>query len=509
MGQRASAPRRGATFIEARRLKRGSTFALISSICAADGIVLAQDDSVIELEPIKVTGEKTVRTVKTTSASVSVLTDEDLRERPGNATLEEVLGQLPNLLSTGTGNFAPTIRGSDTTGPAQGATAFIAGTRPRTTVQIDGRPLTYNEFIFGQTELWDVERVQVFRGPQTTLQGRNSIAGAIVIDTKDPTFEYEGGARAIFGNYGTRQFSGVVSGPIVDDQLAFRVAVDQRYHESFVEVVMPPVGVEDPNEEDATNVRGKLLFVPQAQPEFSAKLTYNHADNRQPQTEGVDAPFEDRTLTNTTPGQFPLFATDVDSGILDLGYFLTPRLELRNATTYSDVKVNRLTDPGSGIAEILADEFTNETILEYTAPEDGLQAILGTYYFNAKTDESIDIAGGGNFDDETQTAAIFGEGTITFFDKLDFTLGGRYEHEERERGGSLGDFVIDLDETFAAFLPKVGVAYRPSDRFTYGATVQRGFNGGGAGIAFTPPFPSFIFDEEYVWNYEAFVRRAG
>jgi iron complex outermembrane recepter protein len=102
--------------------------------------------------------------------------------------------------------------------------------------------------------------------------------------------------------------------------------------------------------------------------------------------------------------------------------------------------------------------------------------------------------------------AVFGEGTVTFFDKLDVTLGARYEREKRERVGSLGSFVIDLDETFDAFLPKLGIAYRPGDRFTYGATVQRGFNAGGAGIAFVPPFPSFTFGEEFVWNYEAFFR---
>jgi hypothetical protein len=70
--------------------------------------------------------------------------------------------------------------------------------------------------------------VEVFRGPQTTLQGRNSIAGAIIVETKDPTFDYEADARAIAGNFDTQQFSGVVSGPLVKDQRAFRLSVDRR-----------------------------------------------------------------------------------------------------------------------------------------------------------------------------------------------------------------------------------------------------------------------------------------
>jgi outer membrane receptor protein involved in Fe transport len=372
--------------------------------------------------------------------------------------------------------------------------------RPRVTIQQDGRPLNFNELVYGRSGLWDIEQVEVLRGPQTTLQGRNSIAGAIVVTTKDPTFDWEGGARAVGGDYATRQGSVAISGPVVEDQLAFRVSADRRRHDSWVNLT-GPVGVADPEEEDHTNLRGKLLLLPAGLPDLAAKLTLSHVDTRRPQTEFVQAPFGERE--NDGSVTFPVFENEANSGVLEISYDLTPELQLRNSASYADIEISRLTSPGSGIAEILVDEYTNELVAEYRRP--GWRSIIGAYYLHSRSDETIDI-GGGAFDDETGTMAVFGEATVTVLERLDLTLGGRYEREQRERTGSASVFVIDLEETFEAFLPKAGVAWRATDDVTVGATVQRGFNAGGAGIAFIPPFPSFTYDAEYVWNYEAFVR---
>ena len=73
-------------------------------------------------------------------------------------------------------------------------------TRPRVTLQVDGRAVGYNEFVFGTAPLWDVSQVEVFRSPQTTTQGRNAIAGSIFINTRDPTYAWEGKGRLIVGD---------------------------------------------------------------------------------------------------------------------------------------------------------------------------------------------------------------------------------------------------------------------------------------------------------------------
>src|SRR4029078_8691088 len=89
----------------------------------------------------------------------------------------------------------PTIRGQDTTGPTRDLPAFLGGTRPRTTLIVDGRAVRFHEVVLCTSPLWDVERIEVFRTPQTTTQGRNSIAGAIFVTTNHPTHDWEARGR--------------------------------------------------------------------------------------------------------------------------------------------------------------------------------------------------------------------------------------------------------------------------------------------------------------------------
>jgi outer membrane receptor protein involved in Fe transport len=123
---------------------------------------------------IVVTGERVRRTVRDTASSVEVLTGRQI-EAASADRIEQVLELVPNV-QISSGGEAPTIRGQDTTGPTRDLPAFLGGTRPRTTLIVDGRAVSFNEFVFGISPMWDVERVEVFRTPQTTTQGRNSIA---------------------------------------------------------------------------------------------------------------------------------------------------------------------------------------------------------------------------------------------------------------------------------------------------------------------------------------------
>ena len=99
-------------------------------------------------------------------------------EANGATRVDQVLALIPNV-QLGNGSQGPAIRGMDTTGPLYALPAFLGGNRPRMTLVVDGRPVSYNEFVFGTFPVWDTERIEAFRSPQTTTQGQNSIAGAI------------------------------------------------------------------------------------------------------------------------------------------------------------------------------------------------------------------------------------------------------------------------------------------------------------------------------------------
>lgn len=478
-------------------------FCVLLPLGAAAGPKPSRDTARARLEVIVVTGEKVRRSLMDTASSVAVLDSEDLQRRPALDTLADALQRIPNLVGVEPGNLAPAVRGTDGTGPAQGADAFFAGTRPRLSYQVDGRTLSYNESIFADATLWDVERVEVYRGPQSTLQGRNAVAGAVITTTRGPVYEFEGGLRAVAGNDDTRQYSGYLSGPLVDEQLAFRVAVDQRQRDSFVRGFEPYPGVDDPGEYESLAVRGKLLYEPRALPDFSALLTANHLDAHAPQDGGVVRPF-DQHRASYPP--MPRFGTRANGAILDLNWAPDGTIGLQALVSATDLEVTRDALPGDGNVEIDAEELLIEPRLDAQLMDERLEGFVALHHFRSEQDEYIDLFGGGSFDDSTETDAVFTEFTYRPGERLDLTLGGRYERERRDREGSAGIFIIDFEETYTEFLPRASVAWHPARDLTLGMVVGRGYNGGGAGFTYEPPFQSYTYDPEYVKNYELFAR---
>ena len=293
-------------------------------------------------EEIIVTGERVPRTLRDTASSVDVSREDRIEAMSGADRIEHVLEQVPNVI-VGGGGDGPAIRGQDTTGVLRDLPAFLGGNRPRTTLQVDGRAVSFNEFVFGTAPLWDVERIEVFRTPQTTTQGQNSIAGAIFLHSNDPTYDWEARGRAIAGNYRTRQLSGTVSGPIIDDQLAFRVAGDLRRGVPAAKSAETIRGA-DPNTEDYGLLRFKLLGQPRFWPGSRIELTYAHSETLMPGAENVRVPFRDR---RNAIG-IPVFRTNVDSLTAVVEHPLADGLNAATTLSHGNAYIRRYSFPGVG-----------------------------------------------------------------------------------------------------------------------------------------------------------------
>ncbi len=460
-------------------------------------------------QEIVVTGERVARSVQQTASSVDVVTGEELRDIAGAETVNDLLALAPNIQTAGTQNNGPTIRGQNTTGILSGVNAFLGGSRPRTTILVDGRPLSFNEFIFGETGAWDIAQVEIFLGPQTTSQGPNSIAGIINVRTNDPVYRYEAAARGIISNYDGRQVSGMLNVPIASDQVAFRIATDYHKSRSFLDFPDDPIGV-DPEEERFASVRAKLLVEPDALPGFRALLTYNYADSLGPQTEQILVPpegVEERVYPNF---EAVSFASKTHTIIADLSYDLADRLRLSNRFIYSDADIYRYAPPGTGVADIDRDEFSNEMLLNYGEAGDPLSGLAGLYYQSNRSDEFIDLAafglGDGVFVDKGESLGVFGEVTMSPVRRLFLTAGLRYQEDRQDRDGGFTALPpIVFDRTFDAWLPKIGAAYDVSDTLRIGVEARRGYNPGGVTLSF---FTGEVdrFEEERLWNYEAYWR---
>ena len=468
------------------------------------------------LDEITVTGEKFERSQSSTGSSTAVVTAEQLKREANLLSATQLLKRDVNILDTGLGNDLPTVRGIDGSGPAVGAVAFFAGSRPRLNMQIDGRTSSYNELAFGTKSLWDMKQVEIYRGVQSYAQGRNAIAGAVVMTSNDPTQEWEGAAKLNMGNHRLTQTAALISGPVVKDELAFRLSVDHQQRETAVDLPhYDPVG--NPRWFKATNTRAKLLWTPSALPDLYSRLTFNHLNARAPQSETELQPNSPRY----TPER-PVFQTRSASTIWDIGYQLSEHWKWENKLVYTHfIHDRKTTSPFNtalppnrrGVpARVDGNEFQIEPIVKYESEK--YRGLFGLFYFNAKQDESVTMLNGRiartpittNFNDKTKTKAAFGEITFTPDIPFELTLSARYEQEHHQRKGKSAMFSINRDKKYNVFLPKADIAWKINDDQRLGFKVGKGYNPGGAGVTFGVPYTSYEYDAEYVWNYELYHR---
>ncbi|WP_196772829.1 TonB-dependent receptor domain-containing protein [Pseudodesulfovibrio alkaliphilus] len=464
----------------------------------------------LRLAPVIVTGERAERTLYDTASSASVVSGRDIDNTPAFKEVSDLLQYTPNVDLGGKSNEGPTIRGIKAGGPLGGVYAFFGGSRPRATITVDGRPVSFNEFIFGATSVWDVDRVEVFRGPQTTSQGVNSIAGAIHVVTADPTFEHKAKAQAEVGDYRSGRLSASLSGPVVDEELAFIVSGDMRRRDSFVDIQPTDDYGPDPNTILNGTVRGKLLWEPSAVPEMKMKLTLTRVHNEGPQAEYVKKPYKDLKSISVN---LPSWHVISNAGIHDVSYEFSDAVEVSNRLSYAAVSSRRYVDmENAGTATTDKGELSNETIMRWQAEDSGLSGLAGVFLQRSYADEYLNysIAGVGSFKDLQTGVGLFTEATYDITDRLDLTLGLRFESDRQHRtglttGGSLYNVDFDYDKTFNALLPKAVLGYDVTDDLRIGAMVSRGFNPGGVTVLWSDGTLN-TFDEETVWNYELFAR---
>jgi outer membrane receptor protein involved in Fe transport len=202
------------------------------------------------LEEIVVTGEFRDTALDALPASVSVLDGETIEDRAARH-LEEVLALIPNLNLAGGSARSRffKIRGIGERGQ------FAEPFNPSVGVIIDGVDLSTTA---NAATLFDVEQVEVFRGPQGTRYGANALAGLVNVRTNSPTGAFEARMGLDAANYDALTLDAAVSGPLAE-RLGARLAVQQHSSDGFID--NPYLGRTDTNERDELSMRGKLRWL--------------------------------------------------------------------------------------------------------------------------------------------------------------------------------------------------------------------------------------------------------
>lgn len=467
------------------------------------------------LDTIVITGEKIDKSAKDTTTAVTVITEDEIASSD-KRTAHEIATEAPNVI--GDSSFSNiSIRGVSGGGAATGGAALITGSRPRVATVVDGSTQDWSGYNFTPVSLWDAEQVEVLRGPQSTAQGATAIAGAVVVNTNDPTFEDEAAVRIGLEHHdnGNMQYNlaAMSSGALIDDELAYRFAIDGAKDEGWINYDEPS-GNDYPDlaESKNLNVRGKLLWEPASIPELSTKLTLNYHKNEGEHTgfvSNTDEGIATQTLDVSAAVARVQDSDENDVG-LDVNYELSPGIT--NALHISHID-----------SDIYADGYQNSTVNTYaidqksTAVENRvlfnqdnakLTGVLGLYV--STKDSVIDATQNGISIDTaytTDTTAAYGESTYALTPKTNVTAGLRVENEDVDKSGSIvataynvdtGNVDQDYDKTHT--LPKLAVTQDISDTTTLGASVRKGYSPGGTSIDTLGNISEF--DSEEVTTFE-------
>lgn len=472
--------------------------ALAAAAAAAD-----DQSSSARLEDVVVTGQKIATTLQDSPESIAVVTPEALDDQ-NLFDLQDVYAQVPNVASFA-GNRGFSIRGINFSG------VNFAGSGQTASLYVDNVVITPTFAVFdGPLGAWDVQQIEFYRGPQSTNFGRSSLIGAIVINSKDPTFDWEGAVRGTFAEDNTQRYAAAISGPIIGDELAFRISAEKydtdggNYNVTRDE--------DDWDRRDRTLVRGKLLWRPAAVDGLEVKLTLTHSDNERGSDLVVGPDFFARTSTFNAP-EFEVNESDLVS--LDITYRIDDRWSLRSITGYLDNEYESRQDGNRGPAGPAVsdryrnqadDALTQELRLHYDS--DRVRSVAGLYYFDAEEDEEFGVVGRvAVLQPEEQTNwAIFGEVQYDLTEKWMVTAGFRYDEEEADRSQTFDFFdgspVTEASSAdYSAFLPKLGVTYSFTPDHALSFTYQEAYRVGGSGVNAISGIP-YEYDPEYTRNYE-------
>ncbi|MEM7669053.1 MAG: TonB-dependent receptor, partial [Pseudomonadota bacterium] len=348
-----------------------------------------------------------------------------------------------------------------------------------------------------------------------------ALAGAVVIESNDPTYFWEGAARGFVGN--NEQLGGafMLSGPLIEDQLAFRISGESLNEE--LDISYTDAGNTFLRDDEFNNVRVKLLAEPDAIPGLSALFTFNRAFDA-PGTPTVSGPdFFDRIQDGAATFAEKREAT-VNNYIADISYDVSDALVLRSISAFIDTDLEISSAPTSTVfvREDLrdGDDFTQELRLEISDQEgSGISGVVGGFYgdVNKETETFIqsDLGAGlitiqdGTFSGDTTTYAFYTDLRYNVFGPFSLLGGLRYQRDRVQSSvdsqSAFGNRQFGFEETFDVWLPKVGVSYEIDDTQTVSAVASRGYRPGFVeSLAFTN-IPNVV-DPEFVWTYELAYR---
>jgi iron complex outermembrane receptor protein len=499
-----------------KKMKKTALVVAISSLISA--AAFAQGP---QLEEVVVTAQKRAQSLQDVPIAISAFTSDDL-DRINSATLADLQYSTPNL------TVSPNGRSNASIG-IRGVSDFSRnpGYDNRVGVYVDG--LFVGRSAAANQATLDLERIEVLRGPQGTLFGKNTVAGAISLTTKAPSNEFYGFVKAEVGNYSRQSVTAMVNAPLTDNLFA-KVMINDTQRDGHVKNLFTGG---DLNGLDDQSIRLQLRYEGDS---TSATFSVDQDERK--------APFHGREALVNAPAYAPApyevrFDEPQRQDIELEGMGLVIDHELSNGMSFSSLTGYRKTDFKNNAEEDYTDsqvitspysrvtsslgEVSEQTSQEFrwVSPTNyALDYTFGLYYFD-QTNESNSSAAllGGVVSvqvpatvDVTSYAAYI-HGNVSISEKLQFTGGVRYTYEEK-------DVQFDITDTTRLFInasyndsfstddisPKLGLNYFMTEDTMVYVSYGRGFKSGGWNVDFVSTLEQLAFDDESVNSAEIGIK---
>jgi len=501
---------------------------LISS-CSLIGLSLPMQTTIAEeasiLDEMTVTARRKAENLQETPVSITALGTANL-ERIQATDLGDIQNSVPGLtLHVGdASNAVIYIRGV-------GQIDSLAFADPGVGVYVDDVYLGRAQGSF--IDVYDVERIEVLRGPQGTLYGRNTIGGAVKFVSKVPDGEFAGKLEAAGGNYDQLRLKGSVNIPLQEDSLFMKAAVSYNGRDGYA---TNSVTGEDDGDKETLSWRVAFRAL------LSDDLTFDlSVDQSEDDSDTSRTPNRETVVFGVAASDEP-FEVDADFNDLNrlktfgvsakLNYDVNEQLSLKSITAYREMNYDTHLDldatdqPFFGVfVDEDQDQFTQELQAIYEA-DSGWSFVGGLYYLRENDVTMSGIFGpaiafiSNSINDQTNTSwAAYGQADIPLSEQLTLTAGIRYTHEKKEFmriqeffgadtplvppiGEGLRATDVTVEETWDDVSPKIGLDYQVNEDHLIYASVSKGFKSGGFDGRSNSAAEAVPFEPEKLWAYE-------
>jgi len=525
-----------------------SSAVVLAAMLPGANLSVAQESEASGLEEVLVTARRRSENLQEIPVSVTTFNAAEIEEI-GITDITHISQLTPNLV------IMPNTGGNDGTLVCMRGlcrTDFTITEDPMVGVYLDG--VYVGKSIGSLFDVTELERVEVLRGPQGTLYGKNTLGGAVLLHTRKPTGELGGKATVTAGNFDRLDAKAYLEFPI-GEQLAASVSYLKKTRDTYVENTMG----DDRWDEDNEAVHLALRWTP------SDTATIDYAFDWQ---EKDEEPLASQIVSATGFvggwGLGDLFAGDVREDYADKvhtygashsktemkAHSLTMNFELANSGSFENMAIKSIT----GYRETENDLLNNSTgasspyvytndIFDYDALSQELQFsgsfgdgfadfVVGAFYFNEEgdytNDQEINAFAAHVFyttEVDNTSWALFTEVTMNLTEQLALSLGVRYTDEEREQnhtvtdvpsgfmfldtynqtfGGYPAEYETQIDETNTS--PRVSVKYQWNDDLMTFFTYAKGFKSGGFNARSSTPLQWGPYDDMEVDSFEIGIK---